>query len=214
MTMTTNNFVNQLKKATSFTYTENGAVCLSTSGTGLVDFFSTIGALRNASHNRKYELFDRAMSENKELAAKILFYGRDIREGLGERETFRDLLTYAADRNKEIVVPNIPVIGFYGRFDDLYCLVGTACENEMWAYMKTQFEKDLDNMKNGKSVSLLAKWIKTPDASSKRTRQMGIMTSQKLGYKNVAEFKKDLKALRKYLDIVEIKVSAIRIMSP
>jgi hypothetical protein len=37
---------------------------------------------------------------------------------------------------------------------------------------------------------------------------MGIMTSQKLGYKNVKEFKKDLRALRKYLDIPEIKMSA------
>ena len=78
----------------------------------------------------------------------------------------------------------------------------------MWAAMKDQFEKDLANMKAGKTVSLLAKWIKTPDASSEKTRKMGIMTSQKLGYKNVAAFKKDLKALRKYLDIVEIKVSA------
>jgi len=202
------NFAEQLKKATSFTYTENGATCLSSTGNGLVDLFGTIGALRKASDDRKVEMFDRAVAENKELAAKILFYGRDIREGLGERDTFRTLLAYAADRYKEVVVPNIPLIGFYGRFDDLYCLINTGCEAEMWSAMKDQFVKDLDNMKAGKPCSLLAKWIKTPDASSKNTRKLGILTSQKLGYKNVAEFKKDLKALRKYLDIVEIKVSA------
>ena len=198
----------QLKSTTSFTYTENGAICLSSSGNALVDLYSTIGALRNAASDRKIDLFEKAIKDNKELAAKILFYGRDIREGLGERETFRTLLAYAADNHKEIVAPNIPLIGFYGRFDDLYCLVNTACEDEMWSSMKEQFNKDLANMKEGKPVSLLAKWIKTPDASSVNTRKMGILTSQKLGYKNVAAFKKDLKALRKYLDIVEIKVSA------
>jgi hypothetical protein len=74
---------------------------LSSSGEGLVDFFATIGALRNAPDARRYELFDRACAEDKELAAKILFYGRDIREGLGERDTFRTLLAYAADRYPE-----------------------------------------------------------------------------------------------------------------
>ena len=192
----------------SFTYTENGAICLSSTGNRLVDLFGTIGALRNAEDNRKLKLFEDAVQENKELAAKILFYGRDIREGLGERDTFRTMLAYAADNHKEIVAPNIPLIGFYGRFDDLYCLDGTKCEDEMWSFMKEQFEKDLANMKAGKPVSLLAKWIKTPDASSENTKKLGIKTSQKLGYKKVGDFKKDLRALRKYLDIVEIKVSA------
>ena len=202
------NFAENLTRETSYALTENGAVCLNKTGDCLLDLFAVIGALRNADDNRKYRLFDNAVAEDKTLAAKILFYGRDIREGLGERETFRTLLAYAADRYKEIVVPNISLIGFYGRFDDLYCLVDTACEDEMWASMKEQFEKDLAGMKEGKSVSLLAKWIKTPDASSDATRKMGILTSQKLGYKNVGAFKKDLRALRKYLDIVEIKLSA------
>lgn len=198
----------QISETTSFTYSENGALCLKSSGNALVDLYSTIGALRNAASDRKIDLFEKAITDNKELATKILFYGRDIREGLGERDTFRTLLRHSANKHKEIIAPNINLIGFYGRFDDLYSLIDTACEDEMWTSMKEQFEMDLDNMKAGKPVSLLAKWIKTPDASSKETRKLGILTSQKLGYKNVAAFKKDLKALRKYLDIVEIKVSA------
>ena len=86
----------QLSEITSFTYTENGAICLKSSGNALVDLYSTIGALRNAPSDRKIDLFEKAITDNKELAAKILFYGRDIREGLGERETFRTLL--AQDR--------------------------------------------------------------------------------------------------------------------
>lgn len=202
------NFADLLGRETSWTYTANGRKCLSSSGEGLVDLFATIGALRNVPDTRRYELFDKACAEDKELAAKILFYGRDIREGLGERNTFRVLLRYAADRYPEIVRPNIGLIGFYGRFDDLYFLIGTKCEDDMWKVMKEQFEKDRASMLAGKPVSLLAKWIKTPDASSPTTRKLGILTSQKLGYKNVRSFKVPLKALRKYLNIVEIAISA------
>lgn len=202
------NFADLLGRETSWTYTANGRKCLSSSGECLVDLFATIGALRNTSDARRYELFDKACAEDKELAAKILFYGRDIREGLGERDTFRTLLRYAADRYPEIVRPNIALIGFYGRFDDLYFLIGTKCEDDMWKVMKAQFEKDRAAMLAGKPVSLLAKWIKTPDASSPTTRKLGILTSQKLGYKNVRSFKIPLKALRKYLNIVEIAISA------
>ena len=201
-------FAEMLSSETNTTVTENGCPCLSSTGEGLLDLYAVIGALRSASKNRKYELFDRAVSENKELTAKILFYGRDIREGLGERDTFRILLAYAADRYPEMIIPNIPLIGFYGRFDDMYCLIGTKCEDDMWKAMKEQFELDLSNMEANKPVSLLAKWIKTPNASSEKTRKIGALTARKLGYKNVKEFLPKLKALRKYLDIVEIKIAA------
>lgn len=203
-----NTFANSLLVETNHTTTANGADCLRTTGEGLLDFFAVVGALRNADMKRKHELFERAVADNKELAAKILFYGRDIREGLGERDTFRTLLAYAADRYPEMIRLNIPLIGFYGRFDDMYSLIGTKCEDDMWRAMKAQFELDLANMEAGKPISLLAKWIKTPNASSKNTRMLGALTAKKLGYANVKEFLPKLKALRKYLDIVEIKISA------
>ena len=192
----------------SSTSTANGAYCLATSGDKLVDLFASIGALRYSDDSRNIELFENALAEDKLLATKILFYARDIREGLGERKTFRTLLAYSADKHPEIVMPNINLIGFYGRYDDLYALVGTKCEDAMWSYMKEQFMMDLANAKLSKPCSLLAKWIKTPNASSATTKKLGILTSQKLGYKDVGYFKKDLKRLRKYLDIVEIKITS------
>lgn len=202
------NFADLLTKETSWSRTANGAVCLDKTGDALLDLYATIGALRSATLERKYKLFDAAVAEDAELAAKILFYARDVREGLGERNTFRELLAYAANNYSYIVTPNIPLIGFYGRYDDLYFLIGTPCEDQMWTYMKEQFTKDYMNMLDQKPCSLLAKWIKTPDASSPTTRRLGILTSQKLGFANVGAFKRKLKALRKYLDIVEIKISA------
>ena len=128
-------FLESLELNTSGTYTENGQYAKTTTANYLLDLYGTIGALRDAEDDRKTKLFDRAMSIDKLLTAKILFHSRDIREGIGERQTFRTLLRYAADRYPEIVIPNLPLVGFYGRFDDLYCLIGTKCEAEMWETM-------------------------------------------------------------------------------
>ena len=189
------------------TFTENGATALNTTGSCLLDLFGSIGSLRTADELRVQRLFADALKEDKLLATKCLFYARDVRGGLGERKTFRTLLKYNANMHPEIIRPNIPLISEYGRFDDLYELIGTQLEEDMWAFMKAQFELDEKSMKANKPCSLLAKWVKTPDASSKETRKLGILTAQKFGT-SVYAFKRRLRALRKYLQIVECKMSA------
>ena len=82
-------------------------------------------------------------------------------------------------------------------------------EDEMWASMKKQFEEDRVNLQAGNAISLLAKWIKTADASSERTRKLGILTAQKLGY-SVYEFKRLVRAMRKHIGVVETLMSAGR----
>lgn len=202
-------FADAMRKEGSFTRTENGAVALNTTGNALLDLFGTIGSLREADHNRVETLFAEAYSQNPLFATKILFYARDIREGLGERKTFRTLLRYAADHNPEAIRPNLDLIGVYGRYDDLYALIGTRLEDDMWAAMKKQFEEDLRNLNEGNAISLLAKWIKTADASSAQTRKLGIMTAQKLGY-SVYNFKRIVRSMRKQIGVVESPMSAGR----
>ena len=73
--------------------------------------------------------------------------------------------------------------------------------------MKKQFEEDLENMAKGNAISLLAKWIKTADASSPKTRALGKLTAQKLGY-DVYNFKRIVRAMRKQIGIVESLMSA------
>ena len=202
-----NIFAAALQKESMWTQTENGARALNSTGEAVLDLFSVIGALRNADGLRIERLFEEAYREDPLLTCRTVFYARDIRGGLGERELFRKILSHAANVHPEMVLPNIHLIGLYGRFDDLYCLVDTPVENHMWDYMRSLFAADLELMEAGQPCSLLAKWIKTPDASSPHTRALGIKTAMKLGY-SVYDFKRKLRALRKYLDIVEIKMSA------
>lgn len=208
------NFANAIKNETKWTRTENGAVALKTTDDALLDLFGTIGALREADEARITSLFEEAYQANPLYATKILFYARDIRgdeetQGLGERRVFRIILKYCALHHPEAIRPNLDLIGVYGRYDDLYELIGTPLENDMWAAMKKQFEEDLNNMSKGNAISLLAKWIKTADASSPKTRALGKLTAQKLGY-DVYNFKRIVRAMRKQIGIVEALMSTGR----
>lgn len=201
------NFADAMRKEERFTRTENGAVALNTSSDARLDLFSTIGSLREAEDNRIHTLFWEAYRQEPLSAVKILFYARDIREGLGERQTFRTILRYAADHCPEAIRPNLKQIGVFGRYDDLYTLIGTRLESDMWAVMKKQFEEDLANLHQGNEISLLAKWIKTADASSAKTRRLGILTAQRLGY-SVYNFKRMVRSMRKQIDVVEARMCA------
>lgn len=200
------NFSDAITNETRKTLTENGQLALNSTGSKCLDWFALGGALRESDNIRITRLFEDAYNEDALLATKILFYIRDVRGGLGERNTFKTVLHYMADYHPEAVINNLKLIAEFGRWDDLYSLVGTYLEDKMWVVVKEQLEEDINNMKHNKPVSLLAKWLKTADASSKNTRKQGIDTAIKLGYK-VYDYKRVLKALRKYIDVTEVKMS-------
>ena len=195
-------FAKAARKESVYVRTENGAAALNSTSDARLDLFGVIGALRGADQARIERLFSEAYRADPLFATKIAFYARDIRGGLGERETFRTIMRYMAQMHPEALRPNLDLIGVYGRYDDLYCLIGTPLEEEMWAAMKAQFEEDRRNLENGMTVSLLAKWIKTADASSAKTRELGILTARKLGY-TVYEFKRIVRALRRRIGVIE-----------
>ena len=195
-------FAKAARKESVYVRTENGAAALNSTSDARLDLFGVIGALRGADQARIERLFSEAYRADPLFATKIAFYARDIRGGLGERETFRTIMRYMAQMHPEALRPNLDLIGVYGRYDDLYCLIGTPLEAEMWAAMKTRFEEDRRNLEKGEAVSLLAKWIKTADASSAKTRELGILTARKLGY-TVYEFKRIVRALRRRIGVIE-----------
>lgn len=201
-----NKFVKAIEKEVAWKLTENGLDALNTTFDANLDLFATIGALRKRRDAEIETKFMKAYIEQPLTAMKILFYARDIEEGLGERRVFRVGLNWLANNRTKDVVANIPNIAKYGRFDDLYTLAGTPAEKEAFAFMKEQFDKDIINMQEGKSVSLLGKWLKSVNTSSKESVKLGKLTA-KLFKMSEKEYRKTLASLRKYIDVLEKKLS-------
>ena len=199
-----NNFINELEKETNYTYTENGAITHKSTLNAVYDLFALGGSYRSRSDDDCILLFKKAFEEDETLALKCLFYLRDIRGGQGERRFFRVCMNWLAKEYPEAAFRNLDNIPEYGRWDDLYCVVGTKLENDAFDLFSTQLNKDLISLKENQNegVSLLAKWLKSENASSIETKQLGNRTREYLGYSH-KKYRKILSALRTRINIVE-----------
>ena len=194
--------LNFLKKEANKTYTENGAVTNASTMSDCLDLFATAGALRNATDEEIEARFIRAFAEDRDIAMKTLFFARDVRGGLGERRFFRVILRYLAINFPETVRKNIANIAEYGRCDDILCLMDTACEQEAVAYIKSVLLKDMESMQAQDSVSLMAKWLPSVNASSKETVRIAKKIATGMGMTSET-YRKTLSSLRAYLKIIE-----------
>lgn len=191
-----------LKNEANLTHTENGAVTYQSTQSECLDLFATIGAIRRESDEEITNRFLRAYAENADLAMKTLFFARDIRGGIGERRVFRTILKWLAHNEPQSVEKNIPYIAEYGRYDDLLALMGTKCEREALAYIKKQLEADCKAVEAGESVSLLAKWLPSVNASNDDAIRHAKHIARALGM-NDAQYRKTLSALRAKIRIIE-----------
>ena len=192
-------FINQ---EANITTTENGAATYASTNSYCLDLFATIGALRNSYEDEIVSRFIRAYAENADLAMKILFFARDIRDGLGERRVFRVILSWLAENEPYSVRQNLAYIAEYGRYDDYLVLMDTACEREMLDLLKAQFDNDLANLDKHGEVSLLAKWLPSVNTSSKDTVYLAKRVARAFGM-NDASYRKALSALRAQIHIIE-----------
>lgn len=209
--MNSNNvFASAARTVANMTVTENGHAATSTTGSALLDLYGQVGALRGQDEKRICQLLDEAIAEDRLLATKIMFYARDCRGGTGEREVFRTLFKRMAKVKPAAVVNNLELIPEFGRWDDLYSIADPEEFGDVaihvWNLINKQLFKDEAALAEGKPVSLLGKWLKSCNASSKETRRLGKMTCEQLGYSE-KEYRKLLKRLRDRIRIVESQMS-------
>ncbi len=201
-------YLDNLRTFANYTTTLNGAKTHSTSGDACLDLFAVASGMRYKKRQEQIRLFDLAYIENPELAMKLLFYIRDIREGLGERELFRNLIRHVAKTWPESATKNVPLISEYGRFDDLMCLMGTDSQDTVVELIQTQLEKDLSALSQRElgmvdaHISLLAKWLPSINTSSARTRGQAKVLASALGMKEPA-YRKMLSKLRANISLTE-----------
>ena len=187
--------------------TENGAVGFRTTGKELLDLNFAIASLRKMSDVEVAKRFKRAFCENQILAMKWLFYARDARQGCGERRLFRVVLEDLIKSNPEMVIPVINLIPEYGRYDDMWCLLDNdESAKVIYQIVDRQLKQDWENMAAKKPISLISKWMPSINASSAKTKEYGKKLCKAL-HMTEREYRKALSKLRKYLDVVEVKMS-------
>lgn len=202
-----NPFLNAIKAEQNVGVTENGAKSNASSLNSCVDFFAAAAAIRQQPANVVIELFNKAFAQNRDVALKILFYIRDVREGQGERKTFRIILQHLANNYPDIVAKNINNISFFGRWDDLYILADTKSEDIAFKTIALQLKTDAENVLTGKPVSLLAKWLKSVNTSSEESRRLGHKTAAYLGL-SPKNYRKAIAFLRNHINVIETKLCA------
>lgn len=195
---------NELSNAKQLT--ENGAVGYRTTGKELLDLNFMTSSLRNKSEDEIFDSFLRAFYEDKMLAIKWLFFMRDIREGMGERRSFKVILSGLGHRYPTIAKELISLVSEYGRYDDLFSLMDNDEMTKIVAnFIHQQLKEDYINYQNKKPISLLAKWL--PKESTKKYKKVYKILLKEFDMKPKT-YRQTVSELRRYLDVVEIKMSA------
>ncbi len=190
------------------TFTENGAIAYETSGKFLLDFNFKLTQYRNMDVTAIQNDFAKVYYEDPLVAIKFVFYVGDVRGGLGERKIFNACFDWLANNQPRIALATLQFIPEYTRWDNLCKLaINKHVRNEVFSILKKQLIADIKNMNEHKSISLLAKWMPSINASSSDTIGLAKYICNGLGA-TPREYRKMLSRLRKYLDVVEVKMSS------
>ena len=147
--MRTNTFSNAVKNQKNpqgKTTTTNGAVAFKSSSDACVDLFYNIGSSRGKDI---VPAFRAAYAQDKNVALRIAAWVRDVRGGAGERQVFRDILSYLERTDKDAAIALLNKVPELGRWDDLFVVKTPELKREAFTLLGTALRE-----KNG----LAAKW--------------------------------------------------------
>ena len=206
--MNYNLFTKKLEDAIgNVSITENGAAGYATSGKAILDMNFKISSYRNRTAAEIVNDFKRSLEDTPRVALKWLFFARDVRGGAGERRLFRICMNWLATEMPDLVKEFIPIIADYGRYDDVLELANvSALRNDVAKFVWTTLTQDMANYNQKKSISLLAKWMPSENASSPATKAAARKWINLLGL-TPKVYRKMLSKLRAYIDVIEVKMS-------
>lgn len=187
--------------------TTNGAVGYTTSGKKLLDLNFSVTSLRKQPEQEIINKFMDAYYEDPVMAMCWLFYCRDCRYGIGERRLFRVAITYLATLKPDMVRSVLHLVSDYGRWDDLLCLLDTPIKDSVLEIIKKQFNEDIAKMEGRENCSLAFKWAPSENCSSNTTKRYATIIRKYLGLTS-KQYRQMLSKMRKYIDVVERKMSA------
>ena len=109
----------ELERQENLGMTENGALGYKSTKNHLVDLNFKIPFMRGGISQEDVDKFVSALHTNFEYAVKWLFFLRDVRSGMGERDTFVKLFKILFENCPIESSALIGLISEYGRWDDV-----------------------------------------------------------------------------------------------
>ena len=206
-------FQQTLNEVNNFQKTENGATGYSTTGNDLVDLNFRVPSNHNNVKEEDIKKFIQVLKDDLVTGVKWMFYLRDIREGLGERDSFVSFFWVLNKYNPEVACKVLPLIPEYGRWKDVIDILAgvpdsspldsSSLAESIYDLIEKQVREDVSNMALGKPISLLAKWLPSVNAT-KHSRVLARRISKHL-ILTFESYRKMLSALRRYIDVTEVK---------
>ena len=192
-------------------YSENGAKMNKSTGKNLLDLSFKIPSLRGCNYPKIAKMSKCAYDENHELFVRFMFYLRDVRGGIGERDSFREMFLWFANNNPEPAAKILNCLPEYGRWDDLvYIALNTASDVVMSESVKIitkQIKEDLEN----ENVTLIGKWLPSVNAGKKSAddakKLIALINKVHKCKMNSAYYRKAVSKLRKKANIVEHNIT-------
>lgn len=192
--------------------TENGALGYATSGKQLVDLNFAAGSMRDMTDKEIVNKFMTSYLIDPINSIRWLFYARDIKNGMGERRTFRVILRHLVMTGAitSFKYRNLyDIIADYGRLDDFINLIDNVNEVQKAQIVEVLAEHlaaDILDMKTGRPVSLLGKWMPSINTTSAKTKARARVIARLMGISH-AQYRKLLRDLREHINVVEAKIS-------
>ena len=199
-----------LNRENNYQLTENGAVGYKSTGSALTDLNFRVTSMRNGITPDDMRLFCEAMNEDLEYAIKWLFFARDVRGGMGERDVFQRFYMQYAELYPNEAKATLKLVAEFGRWKDVIDIINIDQDNNLGGLelVSETFHSDIHNCMAGKSISLLAKWMPSINASGK-ARQQAKRFVKHFGLTHEG-YRKMLSKLRAYLDVTEVKTCTNR----
>jgi hypothetical protein len=201
------NIIEAIEQQSNLTTTENGAITNQSSLSKCVDFFAQGGAIRNRSESDVIAMFKAAFDENQTTAVRLAFMFRDVRGGQGQRTPFRMQIKWLATNYPMQTAKLLQILPEYGRWDDIYAVVDTELQGAMIRLIDSQLSSDMANMLQYENISLLGKWLKRINTSSKESVRIGHIIRRGLNLSE-KEYRKMCSNFNAYLNVIENKMSA------
>lgn len=194
------------------TQTENGALAFASTGHPLTDFFASFGAMRLSSESQIISAFVDASNHNLKDAIKLLFFFRDCRGGQGEKRIFEVVYHYFIDANHQLAYQMLKFVPEYGSWKDVAKLAEYAySKNKMFfAYASEAYATQLLVDAMSENMSLAAKYAPDQNYKNKDFFNAFFYIARKVLNIDRKGYRQLLSAMRKALNVVEVKMSANR----